>query len=80
MASTRVSSTSWWHDLLWGYWNGLTAWIIMLAHACGGWREYPLYNRAGRSNWYDLGFLLGAGTVLGTGNGKPRARRGVARR
>ena len=75
MTPTHDSGTDWWRDLLWGYWNGLTAGIVLLVHAFGGWRQYPFYNRADRSNWYDLGFILGAGTMLGPGNRKPRPHR-----
>ncbi len=54
----------WWHDLLWGFWNGLTAWIVLLVHIFGAWKEYPFYDVARSGNWYDLGFLLGAGSPL----------------
>jgi hypothetical protein len=66
----------WWQDLLWGLWNGLTAWIVFLAHVFGGWPEYVIYNVARSGNWYDFGFLLGAGSpflgMLG-GNGRRSA-------
>lgn len=54
----------WWQDLLWGIWNGWTAWIVLIVHAFGGWREYPLYNLARDGNWYAFGFLLGASSPL----------------
>lgn len=54
----------WWLDLLWGFWNGLTAWVVLLVHAFGGWKEYPFYDLAKTGNWYDVGFLLGAGSPL----------------
>lgn len=54
----------WWQDLLWGFWNGLTAWIVLIVHALGGWKQFPFYNAARGSNWYDFGFLLGAGSPL----------------
>jgi hypothetical protein len=54
----------WWQDLLWGIWNGLTAWIVFLVHVFGGWRGFPFYNVARSGNWYDFGFLLGAGSPL----------------
>ena len=54
--------TVWWHDLLWGVWNGLTAWILLIVHAFGGWKQYPFYDGARSGNWYDGGFLLGAGS------------------
>ena len=54
----------WWHYLLWGFWNGLSAWVVLIAHVFGGWKGYPFYNAARGSNWYDIGFLLGAGSPL----------------
>lgn len=54
----------WWADLLWGFWNGLTAWIILIVHVFGGWEQFPFYNEARSGNWYDFGFLLGAGSPL----------------
>ncbi len=55
-------SAMWWHDLLWGLWNGTTAWVVLIVHACGGWSQYPFFNTARNGDWYDLGFLLGAGS------------------
>ena len=54
----------WWQDLLWGLWNGITAWVILIAHVFGGWEHYPLYDIARSGNWYDFGFVLGAGSPL----------------
>jgi hypothetical protein len=51
----------WWEDLLWGFWNGLTAWIVLIAHVFDWWERYPFYNEGRSGNWYDFGFLLGAG-------------------
>jgi hypothetical protein len=69
----------WWHDLLWGFWNGLTAWIILIAHVFGAWDRFPFYDPARRGNWYDFGFLVGAGSPFlgGFGGSKRRARRTV---
>jgi hypothetical protein len=69
----------WWHDLLWGFWNGLTAWIILIAHVFGAWDRFPFYDSARRGNWYDFGFLVGAGSPFlgGFGGSKRRARRTV---
>jgi hypothetical protein len=65
----------WWADLLWGFWNGLTAWIVLVVHVFGGWEQFPFYNEARSGNWYDFGFLLGAGSpLLGAVGG--RGRRG----
>ena len=59
-------------DIVWGFWNGLTAWIVLIVHAFGGWSEFPLYDLARGGNWYDFGFLIGAGSpmlgALGTGS------------
>jgi hypothetical protein len=54
----------WWQDLLWGLWNGCTACIVLLAHILGFWDQFPFYNEARSGNWYDLGFLIGAGSLL----------------
>jgi len=66
----------WWQDFLWGFWNGLTAWIVFLVHVFGGWSEFPLYNIIRSGNWYDFGFLLGAGSpFLGALSGRPQKSR-----
>ena len=54
----------WWQDALWGYWNGLSAWVVLIAHAFDAWDQYPFYNAARSGNWYDLGFLIGAGSGI----------------
>ncbi len=54
----------WWHDLLWGFWNGLSAWIVLIVHAFGAWGRFPVYNDVRSGNWYDFGFLVGAGSPL----------------
>ncbi len=54
----------WWQDVLWGFWNGLTAWVVLIVHVVGGWHEYPFFDSARSGNWYDFGFLLGAGSPL----------------
>jgi hypothetical protein len=66
-------------DLFWGFWNGLTAWIIHIVHVFGGWVQFPFYNEARSGNWYDFGFLLGAGSPVlglcaGAREGAPRPR------
>lgn len=66
----------WWEDLLWGLWNGLSAWIVLIVHFFGGWESHSLYNEARSGNWYDLGFLLGAGSpFLGILSKNQRRRR-----
>jgi len=63
----------WWADLLWGFWNGLTAWIVLIVHVFSGWEQFPFYNEAKGGNWYDFGFLIGAGSpLLGAVSGKSR--------
>jgi hypothetical protein len=54
----------WWHDLLWGLWNGVTAWIVLIVHVFGGLEDQPVYDSLRTGNWYDLGFLLGTGSPL----------------
>ena len=70
----------WWQDLLWGFWNGLTTWVVLIVHVFGGWHEYPFFDHARNGNWYDFGFLLGAGSPLfgALGPGK-RAAAGTER-
>jgi len=69
----------WWQDVLLGCWNGLSAWAVLIVHAFGGWQEYPLFDSARGGNWYDFGFLLGAGSPLlgmfGTGKRVAGAQR-----
>ncbi len=49
-------------DVLWGIWNGLTAWPVLLVHVFGWWERYPVYNTGRDGGWYQFGFLLGAGS------------------
>ena len=70
----------WWQDLLWGLWNGLTAWIVLIVPALGLWSGFPFYNLARRGNWYDFGFLLGAGSPLLGAIGARRKRGSASRR
>ena len=51
-------------DLPWGFWNGFTAWIVLIVHIFGGWSEFPVFDIARAGNWYELGFLIGAGSPL----------------
>jgi hypothetical protein len=65
-----------WLDLPWGLWNGVTAWIVLVVHAFGGWSEFPLYDVARNGNWYGFGFLLGAGSpFLGAAGAGARRRK-----
>ena len=72
----------WWQDLLWGLWNGITAWIVLIAHVFGAWEGQPVYDLLRQGNWYDFGFLLGAGSpFLGTlGGSKAKGDRSIEMR
>ena len=71
----------WWQDLLWGFWNGLTAWFVLIVHVFGGWQNFPFYNVARSGNWYDFGFLVGAGSplfgVFGAGSRRSGRQRAI---
>lgn len=54
----------WWHDLLWGLFNGFTGWIVVIAHIFGFLEDQALYDPVRSGNWYDVGFLAGAGSPL----------------
>ena len=54
----------WWHDLLWGFWNGLTAWLVLILHIFDYWESQPFYDVARSGSWYDAGFLIGAGSLF----------------
>lgn len=58
-----------------GFCSGLTAWIVLIVHVFGGWRDYPLYDVAHSGNWYDFEFLLGAGSPFLGIFGGSRGRR-----
>jgi hypothetical protein len=67
----------WWKSFLWGFWNGMTAWLIFTVHLFGKWKEYPLYDTNRRGGWYDFGFLIGVGSLFGSsarGRMKPPAK------
>jgi hypothetical protein len=70
----------WWQDLLWGFWNGLTAWVVLAVHLFGSWEEFPLYNVTRSGNSYDFGFFVGAGSpLLGALGTKGRGASGTTR-
>jgi hypothetical protein len=48
-------------DILWGLWNGLTAWPLLIFQVFGIWDQYPVYNVGRDGGWYVFGFLLGWG-------------------
>ena len=47
---------------LWGLWNGVTAWPLLIVHLFGGWRQFPVYNIVRDGGWYQFGFLIGSGS------------------
>jgi hypothetical protein len=63
----------WWQDLLWGLFNGFTAWVVWIAHLFGWLDDSPFYNVARSGGWYDLGFLIGAGSPFFGAFGKKKA-------
>jgi hypothetical protein len=66
----------WWQDFLWGFWNGLSAWVVLVAHVFDAWNRFPIYNFVRSGNWYDAGFLLGAGSpFLGAAGGGRSSRK-----
>ena len=42
----------WWQDLLWGFWNGLTAWVVLILHIFGYWESQPFYDSARSGGWW----------------------------
>jgi len=62
-------------DVVWGFWNGLTAWLVLIVHVFGGWSEYPVFDFVRAGNFYDFGFLVGAGSpLLGAAGAVSRSR------
>jgi hypothetical protein len=62
-------------DVVWGFWNGLAAWLVLIVHVFGGWSDYPVFDFARAGNWYDFGFLVGAGSpLLGAAGAGSRSR------
>ncbi len=51
-------------DLLFGLLNGITAWPLLLLHVFGFFMQFPVYEVARNTAWYQFGFLLGAGSPL----------------
>lgn len=48
-------------NILWGLWNGITAWPLLIFHVFSIWDRFPVYNVARDSGWYQFGFLIGSG-------------------
>ena len=49
-------------NFLWGLWNGVSAWPLLVIHVFGAWGQYPVFNTGRDTAWYQFGFLLGAGS------------------
>jgi hypothetical protein len=63
-------------DFLWGLWNGITAWPLLVLHVFSIWERYPVYNVGRDGGWYQFGFLLGSGSpVFGIFGGGRRWKR-----
>lgn len=62
-------------EFLWGLWNGITAWPLLIIHAFGGLQRYPIYNLVRDGGWYQFGFLIGAGSPFLGLFGRAHSRR-----
>ena len=51
-------------NFLWGIFNGITAWPLLVLHVFDIWEKYPVYNVGRDSGWYQFGYLLGAGSPV----------------
>ncbi len=51
-------------NILLGLWNGLTAWPLLILHIFGILAQFPVYDVARDTAWYQFGFLIGAGSPL----------------
>ena len=49
-------------SFLWGLWNGITAWPLLIIHVFGGWTRFPVFDILRNSGWYQFGFLMGSGS------------------
>jgi hypothetical protein len=54
----------WYADLFAGFWNGLTAWAVLIFHVFNTWEGHEFDNTAKSGNWYNFGFLVCAGSPL----------------
>ena len=65
-------------DFLWGLWNGITAWPLLVLHMFGALDQYPIFDVGRNHGWYQFGFLLGAGSpflgMLGRKSAADRSR------
>lgn len=51
-------------NLLYGLLNGLTAWPLLVLHIFGIFSQYPVFDIARNTPWYQFGFLIGAGSPI----------------
>ena len=51
-------------NIFYGLWNGVTAWPLLIVHVFGLLTQYPVYDVARDTGWYQFGFLIGAGSPL----------------
>lgn len=51
-------------DFLYGLLNGVTAWPLLILHVFGLLTQYPVYDIARNTGWYQFGFLIGAGSPI----------------
>lgn len=51
-------------DILFGMLNGITAWPLLILHAFDILTQYPVYDVSRNTPWYQLGFLIGAGSPI----------------
>lgn len=51
-------------NLLFGLFNGITAWPLLILHVFGIFTQFPIYDVAKDVPWYQFGFLIGAGSPL----------------
>lgn len=51
-------------NILFGLLNGITAWPLLILHVFGVLTQYPVYDVARNTGWYQFGFLIGAGSPL----------------
>lgn len=51
-------------EFLFGLLNGITAWPLLILHIFGVLSQYPVYDVARNSSWYQFGFLIGAGSPI----------------
>ena len=66
----------WWQtSLLWGFWNGFTAWIVLIVHIFGGWDGVSVLQRGAQRQLVRHRLLAGRRFA---GAGRGGRRRGAA--